>query len=207
VYNTDIMKDDASHVVAHKAGDQRAFGSLVEAYLDRVFSFALRLSGDRAIAEDAAQETFIKAWKGMGSFDEKRPFRAWLFSIARNTTVDIMRKRKDVLFGSLDASSDDDAERFADGLPDDAPLPDIMAEGRELSVAVEAILARLGVEDRTIVTLHDVEGMTFSDISDIVGKPLNTVKSRYRRALLALRARLGGSRDAMHQKDVSERIS
>jgi RNA polymerase sigma-70 factor, ECF subfamily len=201
------MKDDDSYVSAHRAGDQTAFGSLVGAYLDRVFSFALRLSADRAIAEDAAQETFIKAWKGMESFDEKRPFRAWLFSIARNATVDIMRKRRDVSFGSLDASSDDGAERFADGLPDDAPLPDIMAEGRELSAAVEAILNSLDVTDRTIVTLHDVEDMTFADISEIVGKPLNTVKSRYRRALLALRARLGGSRDAMHQKDVPKRIS
>jgi len=187
--------DDRDLIRAHISGDASAFGQLVDRYIDRVFSFAQRLSGDAALAEDATQETFIKAWKGIKRFEDGRSFKAWLFAIARNATTDLLRRRKNVAFTSLDGED----ESFADGIADDAPLPDIVVGRAELARAVDEVLGILGALDRSIVLLHDVEDLTFEEIASTLDRPMNTVKSRYRRAIMSLR-------DALHQKGGGERI-
>ncbi|MFA6158314.1 MAG: sigma-70 family RNA polymerase sigma factor [Candidatus Paceibacterota bacterium] len=192
--------NDLDLIRAYKDGDSAAFERLVDAYVDRIFSFVRRLSGDDTVAEDATQETFIKVWKGIVRFDENRSFRAWIFAIARNAAVDILRRRRDVPFASIDARGDDDSS-FAESIVDDSPLPDIVAEDSELRRAIDAVLGKVDAVDRSIVLLHGSEGLTFEEIALILDRPMNTIKSRYRRALLKLRVELGGSRQAMmHQK-------
>jgi len=197
--------NDIELIEAHMSGDPRAFEGLVDAYIDRLFSFAYRLSGDASVAEDAVQDAFVKAWKGIDSFDVDRSFKSWIFSITRNATIDIMRKRRDVSFSSLDDGAGDDSS-FADDVADETPLPEMAFDEGVDGGVVKIVLSGMGERDRSIVLLHDVEGMTFEQISVLVDSPMNTVKSRYRRALLKLRAELGGSREAMHQKPDLKRI-
>jgi RNA polymerase sigma-70 factor (ECF subfamily) len=191
--------DDIDYVKAHKTGDRTAFENLVNRYVDRIYSFVLRISGDQSIAEDATQDAFIKAWKGMKSFDESRSFRPWMFSIARNAATDIMRKRKDTPFAFFDSLADDDGVSFSENVADEAPLPEELFERSENKRILESAFEGLDPLDRSIVSLHDSEDMTFEEIASVLGRPMNTVKSRYRRALVKLREMLGGSRAGMHQ--------
>lgn len=183
--------DDIELVKAQKDGDEAAFAALIERYADGLFAFSYKLSGDRDLAEDAVQDAFVKAWRGLRSFDESRSFRSWIFSIAHNSTIDLLRKRKDLPFRDLDG--EEEGEAFADTLRDEGPLPDEVADKALLAEALEETLGGLPVRSRSVVLLHDKEGLTFEEISRVAGEPLNTVKSRYRRAVLALRRH-------MHQK-------
>ncbi len=134
---------------------------LVTKYLTPVYSFVFRLVRDKDLAEDITQETFIKAWKKM---DDTQNIRAFLFTIARNLAYDHFRKNKDEYF-------EDEME-----VPDTAPLaPEILDN--------EEIIKSLDHKHLDLILLHDVEDMTFEEIAEIVQRPMNTVKSQYRRAL------------------------
>ncbi|HEY9480903.1 MAG TPA: RNA polymerase sigma factor [Candidatus Paceibacterota bacterium] len=171
-----------------QSGSELAFETLVDRYTNRVYAFIFRLSGDRELSEDATQEAFVKAWKAINSYDTERPFRPWLFQIARNATIDLMRKRKDRTFSSL--SDDDD---FSDGLADDTSgIEEILDTNIDTETAMKA-LQKLSTAMRAVVLLHDVEDLTFQEIASASGESLNTVKSRYRRALARLK-------EIMHQK-------
>lgn len=183
--------NDRDLIQAHRKGDKVAFEQLVDLYVDRVYSFSRRLSGDASIADDATQETFIKVWKSLGKFDEAKSFKTWIFAIARNSVIDMLRKRKDVAFTSLDGDGDEPS--FADGVADDAPLADVLASNADLREALDTVLSKIDAMDRSIVLLHDVEDLTFEEISGMVDRPMNTVKSRYRRAVMLLRDLLSDS--------------
>lgn len=184
---------DADLVRAYREGDDGAFSELLDRHIGSVYAFAKRICGDAAMADDVAQETFVKAWRAIGRFDEDRSFKAWLFAIARNAAIDALRKRRDVPFAAMsDDASDED--RFEDGLEDDSPLP---GEGFDRAVdgkTLERALSLLSPDKRAIVLMHDVEGLTFEEAAEALGEPMNTVKSRYRRSLALLR-------ELMHQKD------
>ncbi len=193
-----MERTDSDIVKAHRQGDKQAFAELVTRYMRRVYSFAYRLSNDPSTAEDAASETFIKAWKKLDSFDSTRSFASWIFAIARNATFDILRKKKDVSFSRLAGSGADDDD-VAASIPDSRDLADIEFDREVSKEILEESLAKLPIERRAIVILHDIDGLTFEEIGRVMGKPMNTVKSHYRRALLALR-------EDLHQKAIIKRI-
>lgn len=183
---------DAELVRAYRDGDGDAFTELLDRHIGAVFAFAKRLCGDASMADDVAQETFVKAWKGIGRFDEGRNFKAWLFAIARNAAIDALRKRRDVSFSHMSEGLPED-DRFEDAIEDGLSLP---GEGFDRAIdgkTLERALSLLSPDKRAIVLMHDVEGLTFEEAAEALGEPMNTVKSRYRRSLAALR-------DLMHQK-------
>lgn len=140
------------------------FDEIVKKYLTPVYSFVFRLVRDKDVAEDITQDTFIKAWK---KIDNTQNVRAFLFTIARNLAYDYFRKDKDEYF-------EDELE-----VPDTAPLaPEILDN--------EEIIKNLSHKHLELILLHDVEEMTFEEISEIVERPMNTVKSQYRRAVYDL---------------------
>lgn len=164
-------------------GDESAFERLVERHLTPLYGFIYRLSGNPEEATDLTQETFLKAWKNIRNFDQERSFKTWLFAIARNTVFDYLRKKKQVLFSELDTEN----ESFESSLEDTAILPEELFAQNESQQQVEQTLLNLSPEYRSIVLLHDTDSLTFEAIAEIVGKPMNTVKSQYRRALLQMR--------------------
>src|ERR1700761_954795 len=95
--DTSDIRSDEELIAAYLSGEEAAFGELTQRHLRQVYSFALRLVGDSAAAEDISQETFLKAWKSLQKYDESSSkFKTWLLRIARNTAIDYLRKKKHV---------------------------------------------------------------------------------------------------------------
>lgn len=169
---------DEALVAQYLSGDDRAFARLVERHSPSLYRFLARLTLDEAAADDLVQETFLRAWRNLARFDASRTFVPWLFAIARNVAFDSLRKRRAVLFSDLPEEPDE---------PDTEPLPDEIYARAESAERLQEALAQLPAERRAIVLMHDEEGFTFEEIGEALGKPMNTIKSHYRRALAALR--------------------
>ncbi|MDD4989275.1 MAG: sigma-70 family RNA polymerase sigma factor [Candidatus Pacebacteria bacterium] len=179
------MEDsDLSIIEQALEGDTNAFEILVQRHLKLVYNFVYQLSGNADEANDITQEVFVKIWKNLKKFDPKQNFRTWIFSIARNTTIDYFRKKKSIPFGDMEIGED---TSFEDSLADDEMLPDEVFEQKEIGTFLEKTLQTLSLEERTIILLHDKEDLTFEEMGKILHKPMNTVKSQYRRAIINFR--------------------
>lgn len=180
------MSADSDHALVHAylEGHQQSLSTLVSRYTDPIFAYVLRLTGDREAAADITQEVFIKAWRNLASFDSKQNFKTWVYTIARNTAYDWLRKKKLVPFSALGEA---DGDGFEQTLVDVEPLPHEQLEKSEGSMFLERLLTELSPDVRDILLLHYIDEMTFDEIGRIRGESLNTVKSRHRRALLLLR--------------------
>lgn len=190
----DLELQDSELVARALAGDERAFNLLVERHLQAVYTFCLRYTGSKEDAQDAAQETFVKAWRNLKRFDTKKSFRTWCFAIAKNSATDLMRKRKTVPFSKFDAS--DDSNVLTDTLADPEPLPEEIFERASLAQEVHTALENLPARDRTILSLRYEEEQSFEDIAKILRVPANTVRSLHRRALIQLRKLLPNSKES-----------
>ncbi len=177
-------RSDADLVHAYHAGEEPALSELVRRYLSPVFRFLVHMIGDADAAEDVAQETFVKAWKHLRRFKTEKSFKTWLFAIAKNTAIDALRKKNPIAFSTLEK---EDGPDIAESIADDQPLPDIVLDRERTKGEIDAALAELPPKARTVIVLHEAEDLTFQEIADTLGEPMNTVKSRYRRGVAALR--------------------
>lgn len=178
------MKTDDELIESYGSGDERAFAELLDRYLDTVYAFALRLVGSRDDAEDIAQETFLKAWKSLARFRKGANFKTWLLAIARNTAIDRLRKKRHLLFTELTREDDDD---FEHSVRDDTPLAPVLYDERLAAETLEEAVGKLPPHYREIVILRYREGLTLEESAHVLKVPLNTAKSRDRRAQIALR--------------------
>ena len=176
---------DDELILQYRAGNQSAFDELVKRYLHPIFVFSRRMTGSDATAEDVTQETFVKVWKMLGRYHTTNTFKSWLFAIARNTAIDYLRKKKLPVVSSFDTS--EGKNLLAETISDPDTLPDNLIEKAENKKLVESALEVIPIADREILILHYSDGLTFDAIGKIVKKPLNTVKSRHRRAMAKLR--------------------
>jgi RNA polymerase sigma-70 factor (ECF subfamily) len=164
-------------------GSQGALKALGDRYIPILYNFSSRFVGTDN-ASDIAQDIFIKAWKNIKKFDFSRAlFKTWIFTIARNTITDYLRKKKSIVFSALDTED----ESFSENLPDDTILPDHALEKLEDKELLDKLLLELPENYRTVLLLYYQEDMTFVEIGKILNKPMNTVKSHHRRALEELR--------------------
>lgn len=150
------------------SGDQSAFTALVRRHEDRVFGIALRITGDRADALDATQDTFVSVFRQAGSFRAEAAFTTWLYRVAVNACRDLLRRRR-----RLPEPTEELPER---------PRPGIGTEeivGLRLDLA--QALARLPDEYRDAVLMHDLGAIPYEEIAQITGVALGTVKSRISR--------------------------
>ncbi len=177
-------KNDEELIALYNEGYEEAFKILIERYTDSLGNFSRRFVGISVIP-DILQDTFIKAWKNIKNFDSRKAsFKTWIFTIARNTVTDFLRKKKSVVFSDLERMEEETP--FSDTLVDDAVLPDKVLEKLEDTLFLNTLLDTLSLDYRTIFTLHYQEEMTFEEIGKVLNKPMNTVKSYHRRALLQL---------------------
>ncbi|MCK9382543.1 MAG: sigma-70 family RNA polymerase sigma factor [Sulfuritalea sp.] len=175
------MADDAESELIARAqeGDHRAFAALVRRYQDRVFRFILRLIGARDEAMDLTQETFMKAHQALPGWRPEAQFRTWLFRIAHNAALDVLRRRERiefVSFADLPAGEEDHA------LPDPARQPDQRLADRQSIELLERTLQELPAEHREILLLRELEDMSYTEIAATLGIAEGTVKSRLARA-------------------------
>ena len=171
-----------------RRGDARAFDSLARAHERALYSHVARILGAGADAEDVVQDAFVSAWRSLPGF-EGTSFKAWLFRIARNRAIDVIRAQKRRAELPLDPPDDDGDPGWAEPAAGGPELTDIAA-GHEARAAVEAALAVVPVEQRDALLLRDVEGFSYEEIAAITVSEIGTVKSRIHRARVTVRNEL-----------------
>ncbi len=166
-------------------GNKQAFGRLVDLHKRAVHGLCFRLLRDAEEARDAAQEAFARAWAALGSYDPAQPFGPWVLRIARNLSLDVLRRRiPDAQTLELDSATEDGSTRE---LADPAAVRgDDALERRELAGALEAAVAALPVNYREVVHLFHVEHLSYKEIASTLDVPIGTVMTWLHRA----RARL-----------------
>lgn len=180
-----MEKDDSKLILEYLNGDENSFRDLVLRYLKPIYNFSLRMTGNKNDSEDIVQDVFLKVWKNLKKYDERAAFKTWIFTIARNTIFDYLRKNKELIFSDLE--NDNDEISFEENIVDeDVNIEESFFENEILENLKEGI-EKLSKKDKEILFLRYEDGITFEEISKILEKPLNTVKSDYRRALLRLK--------------------
>jgi RNA polymerase sigma-70 factor (ECF subfamily) len=172
-------------ISASAEGSDEAFSELVGFYLKPVFNFVYRMSGNAKDAEDITQEVFIKLWKNLKKYESGKNFKAWLFSIARNTAIDRLRKRKNINFSEFE--NEDSENYLIDSIVDAEPWPDELVIKAENFKMIEEFVDKLSVAYKEVIILRYKNQFTFEEIGKIIKKSTNTVKSQHRRALMALK--------------------
>ena len=167
-----------------RRGDSDAIERLLSANESFVYNLALRSLRNEADAQDAAQEVFIKAWTGLGSFRGDSRFSVWLYRICGNVCTDMLRHRRDTL--SLTIADDEDSGAEIE-IVSDAPTPQEALEKRERSEALLRALDSLPEEHRRVILLREAGDMSYDNIAAALGLDIGTVKSRIFRARKKLR--------------------
>ena len=171
---------DAELLARVLEGDHTAFDQIMRHHEDRVFSVCLRIMGDRELALDATQETFLTAFRKAAQFEGKAALGTWLYRIAVNACYDMLRRQQ---------------RRRTEPLPEHVDPVDRAAEDQVDAAAlrpeIHAALAVLSAEFRAAIVLSDIEGLSLPEVADALGVPVGTVKSRVFRARRILAQQLG----------------
>ena len=164
------------------AGDRRAFSDLVARHQDEVYTLAVRLSGDREIGADVAQEAFVRAWRALPDFRGEARFSTWMYRITANTAYTHRTRARRHNVGSLDELVNPPA--------DEAPGPERTAEARDLGARLAIALEKLPRSQRMVVVLKDVYGWTHREIAEHLDVSIPATKVRLHRGRSTLRAEL-----------------
>lgn len=165
-------------IAAALGGDQSAYGELVARYHQPVIAVVYRMCGDIDLAEEAAQEAFVRAWQRLERYNPQRPFRNWVYRIAINAALDALRKQPHHM------------------VLEDAPLaaaqsgPEARLERKQQAEMVRRAVMALPEASRVVLVLREYQQLSYQDISDALGIPLGTVMSRLNYARSALRKSL-----------------
>lgn len=174
-----IEKDLIQRIIEGNDGE---FSLVLKAYLKPVYNFIIRLINDREAAEDVAQETFFKAWKNMRHFDPEKNFKTWLYTIAKRTAFDYLKKKKAMPFSSFE---DENGNNFIDSASGEESIEKIL-EREDAARALDKALEKIPKHYQVILILRYKDDLSLQEIAEILGEPYNTVKSRHARALAKL---------------------
>ena len=163
-------------IAAARAGDQGAFGELVRLYEKRVLALTQRMCRNPEDAAEAAQEAFFAAWQGLKSFRGDSSFSTWLYRLASNACVDLLRRE-----GKRQAVVSLDDEDLNLDIPASLPSPQEEAERRELREQIESGLRALPPEYRAVLVLREMQQLRYDEIGEVLGLDIGTVKSRISR--------------------------
>jgi RNA polymerase sigma-70 factor (ECF subfamily) len=176
---------DEKLIASYLTGDEKSLETLIKRYLKPIYSFVYRYIGNSQEAEDITQEVFIKTWRNLKKFDQKKKFKTWIFSIAKNASIDFLKKKKTIPFSEFE--NGEGRNVFLEKFVDTVPLPNELFEqvniARILTLAIEKLLPKY----RMVLFLRYNDHFTFREIAEVLEEPLNTVKSRHRRALTQLK--------------------
>ncbi len=187
---------EQEHVKRCQEGDMEAFERLVEAYEKKILNYCYRMLSNLSDAEDATQEVFVKLYRFIGSYSGQSSFSTWLYKIASNVCLDFLRKNKRRLSDTISINQQSsEGEEFALEILDDGPSPHQSAQRHEAHQALEKALLELGEDQRRVVVLRDVMGLSYEEIATVTGMAVGTVKSRINRARQNLKKLLEEDRE------------
>lgn len=175
------MADERKLVRLAKKGDTDAFEQLVEMHSSRIYSIALRMVGNPVDAEDLAQEAFLRIWRGLEGFNMDAKFSTWVYRLTTNVCIDYLRKEKKNNNVPL-FTEDDEGEETELQIPDQRYSPEQKMEQEQLLRSVEQAMNSLDPQYRQILTLRELGGLSYDEISRQLDLKEGTVKSRIARA-------------------------
>jgi RNA polymerase sigma-70 factor (ECF subfamily) len=179
---------DAAFVRKARAGDPDAFGVLVERHGRALFRLAFRMTGNEQDAEDVVQESFLRAYRQLSKFDDRAAFGTWLYRIAANYSLDLVRsrKRRSEHLVAADSEADDPVQ----SLPSPAPTPERFALSTEVRERVAEAMQELSGTERTAFVLRHFEGMCIEEVSRVLDCQPGAAKHSVFRAVQKLRRAL-----------------
>lgn len=180
--------DESKLIHAARSGDETAFEQLVRLHEKKIYNLCLRLCGDPEDAAEAAQDAFLALWRSLGSFREDAALSTWLYRLASNASIDLLRRNKRTVEG---VSLDDEELRLE--VRDTAPTPEQHVERQETLRAVREGVNALPPEYRQVLVLRELHQLSYAEIADIASLEVGTVKSRISRARQLLRNYLAAS--------------
>ena len=175
---------DEELVKQYLEGNKKALEFLIGKYLNPVYTFIYRYFNNQSEAEDAVQEAFLKVWKNIRKFNTDKSFKTWLFTIAKNTALDLLKKKKNLNFSDFD--DEDEVNKLEEKITDTNPLPIEKLKAAESKKQIQELLQKLPIKYCSLLTLYFNNDFSLQQISEILGEPLNTIKSRYQRAIKLL---------------------
>lgn len=162
--------------------DEQALTELVRRYLPLIYGYIRNYTGNVDNASDIAQETFVKVWKNLKAFDQSKSFRTWIFTIAKRTAIDELRKKNALPFSLLSEEGD-----FSESIIDESVSIFDQIFFKQQAAELAIAIAKLPTNYQSVIQLHNHDGLNFREIASRLKQPLNTVKSRYRRGLILLK--------------------
>ncbi len=177
---------DIEIVKASLDGDVSAFEILVQRYISGIYKFSYYYVRDAAEAEDITQETFIRAWKNLKKFDQEKSFKTWLWTIAKNSSLDFIKKKKPLFFSRI-AENDDELSSLLAPYSEREETISHLIDRKILKGGLDKILGTLPASYQAVLSLRYNENLKFVEIAEKLGEPIDTVKSRHRRGLIMLR--------------------
>lgn len=176
---------DEKLIADYLAGDEQSLELLIKQYLKPIYSFVSRYVGNGQEAEDITQEVFVRVWRSLKKFDQTKSFKTWVFSIAKNASLDYLKKKKTIPFSEFD--TEEGGNRITDTLADPAPLPLALLEKAGMTKILNAAMEKLSPQYRIILFLRYNDHFNFREIAESLNEPLHTITSRHRRALIKLK--------------------
>lgn len=182
-----LSEPDKKLIQQYLKGDSKSLDVLITRYFKQIYGFVYKNVGNVAEAEDITQEVFIKIWKNIKKFDKKRSFRPWIFQIAKNTSIDFLRKKKSIPFSKFEN------EKGQNSLVDNIVAAPLNLIGKiSDKKTILAAMQNLTDKEQRVINMRHNDGMSFREIAETFQESVNTVKSRYRRSLMNLRRNIKG---------------
>lgn len=189
----DAADTDIRLVERARRGETAAFEMLVVKYQRRIERLVGRMVRDPELVQDVAQETFVRAWRALPQFRGESAFYTWLYRIAINTAKKaLVELRRDPLVSesNLVRGEDGDETSRVENELTDGETPDALLASKEIAAAVNAAIESLSEDLRQAITLREIEGLSYEEISEVMNCPIGTVRSRIFRAREAIATRL-----------------
>ncbi len=180
---------DEKLIESYIKGESKALEILIKRYLTPVYNFILGYVKEVSAAEDVTQEVFVKVWKNLKKFKPEYKFKSWLYKIAKNTSLDYLKKNKAVTFSELDNFNDDSYLRCLLDEKSISPLEiaSLSDNAGQLNLALE----KLPEKYKSTLNMRYQQGLKFREIAEIMQESIDTIKTRHRRALIYLRKLIG----------------
>ena len=176
---------DRNLISNYLKGDEKSLEILISRYLKLIYNFVYKNVGSEANAEDITQEVFVKVWKNLKKFDQNKSFKPWIFQIAKNTSIDFLRKRKTIPFSNFE--NDKGQNPLVENI---ASAPSNLMESLSDKKILASVMQNLPDKEKRLLELRHYEGMSFREISERLKESANTIKSRYRRSIINLRNKI-----------------
>jgi len=175
---------DEQIISKYLAGDEKSLEILIGRHIKPIYSFVYRYVGNIQEAEDITQEVFVKMWRNLKGFNQNKIFKTWIFAIAKNASIDYLKKKKNIAFSGF---KDKEGNSLIENIADPISLPDKIFRRMEIGRILDIATSELSPKYRAVLFLRYNDHFTFKEISEILELPIHTVKSQHRRALIRLR--------------------